>query len=182
VSFVIGRSKLPLVSIVVDRGSSSGSPAQPLALSISVKAQSPWTPPDYAAKNPVTEIEPPAINRDEGTVLCQAGPAPKLDSPDAKTLDGLRDRAILSVGLQVGLRQAENRHPESRRLHQNRGFDSLRIIRKGGFRPEERIPCPVQYPHCSCRTAARQQTVQNSCAAPLGRSLQEGAITTPQVW
>ena len=30
-----------------------------------------------------------------------------LDKPDEKTLEGLRDRAILAVGLQVGLRRAE---------------------------------------------------------------------------
>ena len=45
VSFVIGRSS---IALCFDRGeaepgSSSGSPAPPLALSISVKAQPPWT-------------------------------------------------------------------------------------------------------------------------------------------
>jgi integrase len=47
---------------------------------------------------------------------------------------GLRDRAILSVGLQVGLRRAEIAALKVGDLHQNRGYDSLRVSRKGGRR------------------------------------------------
>ena len=47
---------------------------------------------------------------------------------------GLRDRAILSVGLQVGFRRAEIAALNVGDLHQNRGFDALRVIRKGGRR------------------------------------------------
>jgi integrase len=57
-----------------------------------------------------------------------------LDLPGEATLEGLRDRAILSVGLQVGLRRAETAALKVGDLHQNRGFDSLRVIRKGGRR------------------------------------------------
>jgi integrase/recombinase XerD len=46
----------------------------------------------------------------------------------------LRDRAILSVGLQVGLRRAEIAALTVGDLHQNRGYDSLRLMRKGGRR------------------------------------------------
>jgi integrase len=90
----------------------------------------------YAAKNPVTEIERPAINRDEGTTLAFAKTQARklLDTPADDTLDGLRDRAILSVGLQVGLRRAEIAALKVGDLHQNRGFDSLRVTRKGGRR------------------------------------------------
>ena len=70
---------------------------------------------DHAAKNPVTEIERPAINRDEGTTLAfsKTDARKLLDLPKTETeageliIEGLRDRAILSVGLQVGLRRAE---------------------------------------------------------------------------
>jgi site-specific recombinase XerD len=55
-----------------------------------------------------------------------------LDSPAAVTIEGLCDRALLSVGLQVGLRRAEIAALKVSDLHQNRGFDSLRVIRKGG--------------------------------------------------
>ena len=100
----------------------------------------------FAAKNPVTEIERPAINRDEGTTLAfskvQAGkllaaPAPEKKTKHDKTaphIEGLRDRAILSVGLQVGLRRAEIAALKVGDLHQNRGYDSLRVTRKGGRR------------------------------------------------
>jgi site-specific recombinase XerD len=90
----------------------------------------------HATKNPVTEIERPAINRDEGTTLAfaKADARKLLDTPAEDTLVGLRDRAILSVGLQVGLRRAEIAGLTVGDLHQNRGFDSLRVIRKGGRR------------------------------------------------
>jgi site-specific recombinase XerD len=90
----------------------------------------------HTAKNPVTEIERPAINRDEGTTLAFAKQDARklLDLPDAESLEGLRDRAILSVGLQVGLRRAEIAALKVGDLHQNRGYDSLRVTRKGGRR------------------------------------------------
>jgi len=88
----------------------------------------------YAEKNPVSEVERPAINRREGSTLAfsQADARKLLDRPDEKTLEGLRDRAILAVGLQVGLRRAEIASLTVEDLHQNRGYDSLRITRKGG--------------------------------------------------
>jgi integrase/recombinase XerD len=88
----------------------------------------------YAEKNPVSEVERPAINRQEGTTLafCKADAAKLLALPDEKTLEGLRDRAILAVGLQVGLRRAEIASLTVGDLHQNRGYDSLRVTRKGG--------------------------------------------------
>jgi site-specific recombinase XerD len=90
----------------------------------------------HATKNPVAEIDRPAINRDEGSTLAFAKAEARklLDLPAEDTMEGLRDRAILSVGLQVGLRRAEIAALTVGDLHQNRGFDSLRVIRKGGRR------------------------------------------------
>jgi len=96
----------------------------------------------HATKNPVTEIERPAINRDEGTTLAfsKLDARKLLDLPKPETekgepiIEGLRDRAILSVGLQVGLRRAEIAALKVGDLHQNRGFDSIRVTRKGGRR------------------------------------------------
>jgi integrase/recombinase XerD len=90
----------------------------------------------HAARNPVGEVERPAINRDEGSTLAFAkAEARKLpDTPAEDTIAGLRDRAILSVGLQVGLRRAEIAALKVGDLHQNRGYDSLRLMRKGGRR------------------------------------------------
>jgi integrase/recombinase XerD len=90
----------------------------------------------HAAKNSVTEVERPAINRDEGATLAfsKAQARKMLDGPAEDTIAGLRDRAILSVGLQVGLRRAEIAALKVGDLHQNRGYDSLRVMRKGGRR------------------------------------------------
>jgi integrase/recombinase XerD len=90
----------------------------------------------FATKNPVREITRPTINRDEGTTLAFSKMQARklLDTPPEDTVEGLRDRAILSVGLQVGLRRAEIAALTVGDLHQNRGFDSLRVIRKGGRR------------------------------------------------
>src|SRR5271155_3437483 len=90
----------------------------------------------HAARNPVGEVERPAINRDEGSTLAfsKAQARKLLDAPAEETIAGLRDRAILSVGLQVGLRRAEIAALKVGDLHQNRGYDSLRVTRKGGRR------------------------------------------------
>ncbi len=91
---------------------------------------------DHVEKNPVSEVERPAINREEGSTLAfsKVDARRLLDNPDEATLEGLRDRAILAVGLQVGLRRAEIASLKVRDLHQNRGFYSLKIVRKGGRR------------------------------------------------
>jgi integrase/recombinase XerD len=91
---------------------------------------------DHAVRNPVADVERPALNRDEGSTLAFAKAQARklLDAPAEDTIAGLRDRAILSVGLQVGLRRAEIAALKVRDLHQNRGYDSLRVMRKGGRR------------------------------------------------
>jgi len=89
-----------------------------------------------ASRNPVVDVQRPAINREEGSTAAfsKAQARRLLDAPPADTLAGLRDRAILSVGLQVGLRRAEIAALKVGDLHQNRGFDALRVSRKGGRR------------------------------------------------
>jgi integrase/recombinase XerD len=89
-----------------------------------------------AARNPVADVERPAINREEGSTAAFSKVQARklLDAPPAHTLAGLRDRAILSVGLQVGFRRAEIAALKVGDFHQNRGFDALRVVRKGGRR------------------------------------------------
>ena len=89
-----------------------------------------------ASRNPVVDVTRPNINREEGSTLAfsKAQARQLLDAPTDSTLAGLRDRAILSVGLQVGLRRAEIAALKVGDLHQNRGFDALRLVRKGGRR------------------------------------------------
>ena len=87
-------------------------------------------------RNPVADVARPAINREEGSTAAFSRTQARrlLDAPAADTLAGLRDRAILAVGLQVGLRRAEIAGLTVGDLHQNRGLDALRLTRKGGRR------------------------------------------------
>ena len=89
-----------------------------------------------AMRNPVVDVQRPPINREEGTTAAFSKMQARrlLDAPSGDTVAGLRDRAILSVGLQVGLRRAEIAALAVGDLHQNRGFDALRVTRKGGRR------------------------------------------------
>ena len=89
-----------------------------------------------AGRNPVVDVQRPSINREEGSTAAfsKAQARRLLDAPTADTVAGLRDRAILSVGLQVGLRRAEIAALTVGDLHQNRGLDALRLTRKGGRR------------------------------------------------
>ena len=87
-----------------------------------------------AEVNPVREVERPAVNRREGMTLAfsQEQARAVLDRPSTETVQGLRDRAILAVGLQVGFRRAEIAGLTVGDFHLNRGYDSLRVVRKGG--------------------------------------------------
>jgi integrase/recombinase XerD len=89
-----------------------------------------------AGRNPVVDVQRPTINREEGSTAAFSKVQARrlLDAPPADTMAGLRDRAILSVGLQVGLRRAEIAALTVGDLHQNRGPDALRVTRKGGRR------------------------------------------------
>jgi site-specific recombinase XerD len=88
------------------------------------------------ARNPVADVRRPAVNREEGSTAAfsKAQARKLLDAPPADTLAGVRDRAILAIGLQVGLRRAEIAALRVGDLHQNRGLDALRVTRKGGRR------------------------------------------------
>jgi integrase/recombinase XerD len=90
----------------------------------------------YAARNPVVDVRRPTINREEGSTAAfsKAQARRLLDAPPLDTIAGARDRAILAVGLQVGLRRAEIAALIVSDLHQNRGLDALRVTRKGGRR------------------------------------------------
>jgi integrase/recombinase XerD len=102
------------------------------------------------------EVERPAINCDEGLTLAFAkAQARKMrDAPFEDTIAGLRNRAILSLGLQLGLRRAEIAALKVGDLHQNRGFDSLRVSRKG--RPSRRTRA------INPQTAARRRAYPRS--------------------
>ena len=123
-----------------------------------------------AARNPVADVMRPAINREEGSTAAfsKAQARKLLDAPPADTLAGLRDRGILAIGLQVGLRRAEIAALRVGDLHQNRGFDALRVTRKGGRREALAIhPQAVQ----RLRAYLEQAGHGDQADAPLFRSL-----------
>lgn len=83
--------------------------------------------------NPVREIKRPKVDRRRGTTraFSQREARRLLDAPDPGTLRGLRDRAVLSVGLQVGARRAEIAALAVRDLATNAGYPELRFVVKG---------------------------------------------------
>jgi len=87
-----------------------------------------------ADSNPVREIKRPRINRKHGTTasLSKIEARAVLDAPSPDTIQGLRDRAILSVGFQVGLRRSEIVRLKVNSLYMNAGYPSLRFVIKGG--------------------------------------------------
>jgi integrase/recombinase XerD len=87
-----------------------------------------------ADENPVRDIKRPRVNRRQGTTRAFSSKEARLilDAPDANTLRGLRDRAILSVGFQAGPRRSEITSLLVRDFHTNAGYRSLHFIRKGG--------------------------------------------------
>src|SRR5215831_11241372 len=84
--------------------------------------------------NPARDVERPVVNRREGMTLAfsQKQARTILDTPREDKVLGLRDRAILSVGLQVGFRRSEIASLKVGDFHINRGYDALRVVRKGG--------------------------------------------------
>jgi len=85
-------------------------------------------------KNPVREVERPTVNRREGMTpaFSQKQARKMLDTPPDDSVRGLRDRAILSVGFQVVLHRADIPRLKVGDFHLNRGYDSLKVVRKGG--------------------------------------------------
>jgi site-specific recombinase XerD len=87
-----------------------------------------------ADTNPVRDIKRPRVNRRQGTTRAFSPREARkiLDAPDAATPIGLRDRAILSVGLQAGPRRSEIASLVVKDYHTDAGYKSLHFIRKGG--------------------------------------------------
>jgi Phage integrase, N-terminal SAM-like domain len=85
---------------------------------------------EVIAANPVQAIDRPAINRWQGMIPAFSPQEARalLDAPDPTTEEGLRARAILSLGLQVGLRQSEIMRLKVRDLHTTGGYDALRAV------------------------------------------------------
>lgn len=84
--------------------------------------------------NPCREVKRPRVNRARGETMSFSTKQARalLDAPDTARLQGLRDRALLSIGLQVGARRSEIARLAVKDFHQNQGYWSLHFVRKGG--------------------------------------------------
>lgn len=87
-----------------------------------------------ADSNPCRDIKRPRVNRRQGTTraFSKAEARKVLDAPDANTLRGLRDRALLSAGFQAGPRRSEIASLKVKDFHTDAGYKSLSFTRKGG--------------------------------------------------
>ncbi|MDY7563457.1 tyrosine-type recombinase/integrase [Pseudomonas sp. AB6] len=87
-----------------------------------------------AGGNPVHGVKRPKIETNEGKTPALGDHQAKalLDAPDANTLKGLRDRAILAVLLYHGLRREEAAHLMTGDLQDRRGIKHLQVKGKGG--------------------------------------------------
>ena len=85
-------------------------------------------------RNPVREVKPPKlrVRRGETKALSAKQARKILDAPPRDSLQGLRDRAILSIGLQVGARRAEIAGLRVEDLAEEGGYAVLKLRRKGG--------------------------------------------------
>ncbi len=91
--------------------------------------------------NPVRDIKRPSISRGKGSTasFSQEQARKILNAPPSDTVQGLRDRAILSVGMQLGPRRTEIAHLIVSDLHMHNGHWCLKVLRKGGKEGREVI-------------------------------------------
>ena len=84
--------------------------------------------------NPTEGVKRPSVSGETGVTAAfdESQARTLLDAPTTETVIGLRDRAILSILLQAGPRRAEVASMKVKDFHTNRGYLSLRYIRKGG--------------------------------------------------
>ena len=86
-----------------------------------------------ATTNPVGTVKRPKVNRRSGVTKAFSAAQARalLDAPEETTIEGLRDRAILSVLLQAGPRRAEVAGMRVKDFHQDGGFWCLGYTKKG---------------------------------------------------
>jgi integrase/recombinase XerD len=86
--------------------------------------------------NPVQSVKRPKINNQQRGVtpaFSSTEAAQLLELPDNETVQGLRDRALLSVLLQAGLRRSEVARLHVKDFYQEEGFHALRFTKKGNI-------------------------------------------------
>jgi len=88
------------------------------------------------AKNPVSGVKRPKVasHTVETPALSRAQVRAMLNAPDAKSLQGLRDRALLHVYFYTGCRESEPCSLRVRDFHMDQGYWVLAFTIKGGKR------------------------------------------------
>ncbi len=126
--------------------------------------------------NPCREVKRPRVSRTRGETKSFSTKQARalLDAPDPTTLRGLRDRALLSIGLQVGARRSEIARLAVKDFHQNQGYWSLHFVRKGGEDLSVSVnPQTAQRIHEYLAAAGHQEDLEGPLLRPLhinGRS------------
>ena len=84
--------------------------------------------------NPFSEVKRPKLRARRGVTKALTAKQARriLDAPPEDTLQGLRDRAILSIGLQAGPRRSEIAALRVKDVAEEQGYPALFLRRKGG--------------------------------------------------
>jgi site-specific recombinase XerD len=85
--------------------------------------------------NPVRTVKRPTVAQNRGVTpaFSSQEAAQLLELPNDQTVQGLRDRALLSVLLQAGLRRSEVAGLRVKDFYREEGFDALRFMKKGNL-------------------------------------------------
>jgi site-specific recombinase XerD len=120
-----------------------------------------------AGGNPVHGVKRPRIETSEGKTPALGDHQAKalLEAPDANTLKGLRDRALLAVLLYHGLRREEAAQLKVSDIQERRGIKHLQIHGKGG--KLRYLPLHPTAAECIYAYLERSGHHQNDAQAPL---------------
>jgi len=125
--------------------------------------------------NPVMGVKRPPVDSQDGKTpaISDAQARALLNAPDESTLQGQRDRAILSTLLYHGLRRAELCALKVGDLQQRRGVVHLRVHGKGGkcrFVPLH--PATAELIHVYLHKAGHGREFQGALFRPLAKNRQ----------
>ncbi|MEM6888149.1 MAG: tyrosine-type recombinase/integrase [Pseudomonadota bacterium] len=117
------------------------------------------------AKNPVSGVKRPKVasHSVETPALSRAQVRAMLDAPDAETLQGLRDRALMHVYFYTGCRESEPCALRVRDFHQDQGYWVLDFTVKGGKRNRVAVHPECQHALASYIEAMRNEYSDSYC-------------------
>lgn len=93
--------------------------------------------------NPVLAVSRPTVDRDSSTTAGLTGPEVRQFMKAARRLRSLRDRALLAMMAELGLRVGEALGLDVEDFRMNRGHRTVRVHGKGGKTRELPVPVPL---------------------------------------